>query len=428
MGSFRIGECSDSESEVFSAFSEASHLFETLELKNLASKAKGEMAVGLYKDGNHEGFVNIIEELANGYYLKKFLEYGPAVAIGLACVTRLKTELKGKVVELDEKRFPNIKKGIFLSLPEDIKPNPGLCSAFYNLGEAYEMLNKNDRSGICFQQAFEAKPNTEQDVFANISAGIHLMIGLLVKEDYGSLANAAKKVLTSIEPTGRVSDELCAFMIFQKNEECLLRGILSKPSQWKLLESLELATQTLPHERRFWWLAEIYKRKEGTNSVTREANLRKSWEYAISGSNFKILTEVGHQLGFILYRVSKSIKDLAEIQLSIVLGICNDQGSVERLETLGNNLVNFRRGMEYRRLAESDLPYLANLRDRAKRLEKEHHPTTLQSPLMVLFLLAVTGNFQNEKYKKALDWAFGKLEGKWEKISEEDRSYVKDRL
>jgi len=146
------------------------------------------------------------------------------------------------------------------------------------------MLNKNDRSGICFQQVFEAKPNTEQDVFANISAGIHLMSGLLVKEDYENLTNAAKKILTSIEPTGRVSDELCAFMIFQKNEECLLRGILSKSSQWKLLESLELATQTLPHERRFWWLAEIYKRKEGTSSITREANLRKSWEYAISGA------------------------------------------------------------------------------------------------------------------------------------------------
>jgi len=82
--------------------------------------------------------------------------------------------------------------------------------------------------------------------------------------------------------------------------------------------------------------------------------------------------------------------------------------------------------MDYRRLAESDLPYLANLRDRAKRLEKEDLPTTLQSPLMVLFLLAVTGNIQNEKYRKALDWALGGLEAKWEKISEEDRNYVKD--
>ena len=32
------------------------------------------MAVGLYKNGNYEGFLNIIEELANGYYLKKSLE------------------------------------------------------------------------------------------------------------------------------------------------------------------------------------------------------------------------------------------------------------------------------------------------------------------------------------------------------------------
>ena len=34
---------------------------------------------------------------------------------------------------------------------------------------------------------------------------------------------------------------------------------------------------------------------------------------------------------------------------------------------------------------------------------------------------------KNERYKKALDWAFGRLEDNWEKVPEEEKTYLKNK-
>lgn len=279
--------------------------------------------------------------------------------------------------------------------------------------------------------AFGAKPLIETDFFARVTAGVQLANDLLVKKNISDLHPVVNELLVVVESMEKLSDIMRVTFIFDKAEENLKKGSISKNLFHILLDTLEKATENLPPGRKLWWLAEVYKRKAGIDSVTPETDinadyLRKSWEYARKASNFLILTEIGYHLSFRFLKTTKSIKDLAEIQASVVLGICHDGASIERLGIFGNNLTKCWKQIKYRRLAESDLPYIANLRDRAKRCEENNIPGDLQSPLMIMLLLKVTGRIQSEEYKRASDWALSKLEDNWEKVPEEDRTYLKN--
>ena len=133
---FRIGECSDSESEALAAYTEASHLLELLGFKNLASRAKGEKAILCYKSKKYKEFVEIVDEIARDYYLGKSPECGPSVAVGLPLVLRLDAELgyggplpDGK--QSDQKVLPKFERGIFIGVLDLAEPNPGMCTAFF---------------------------------------------------------------------------------------------------------------------------------------------------------------------------------------------------------------------------------------------------------------------------------------------------------
>ena len=430
---FRIGECSDSESEALFAYTEASRLFALLGNKNLASRAIGEKAILYYRTKNYKEFVEIIDEIARDYYRNKCLECGPSVTVGLPLVLRLTAELGygGALSEEQQKVLPRFEREIFIQILDVAKPNPGMSTAFFTIGLAYELLNEIDLSIRCFREAFGAKPSMNTDFLARVNAGVFLANDLLLKNSEGELDSVALELLTAVESIEKASDVMRIAVIFGRVEDNLGKGLISKTAFRKLLEKLEQGTEKLPHSRRLWWLAEIYKRKAGIDPVTQEADyypnyLRESWKYAKEGDNFAILTEVGHHLSFKFCGVAGSIKKLAEIHQSVLLGICHDQGSIERLEIFGDNLMKFWSQVKYRRVTESDLPYLANLRDRAKSLREKGVPHGLWSPLMILLLLKVIGDINDEKYRKASDWAFGKLENSWDKIPEEERTYLRN--
>lgn len=305
-----------------------------------------------------------------------------------------------------------------------------MSSAFFTIGVAYECLGEIDFSMRCFREAFGASPSMNTDYIARANAGVFLANYLLLRGTDGELDAVGLELLAAVEST-EVPDTLRAILIFGKIEDSLRKNLISKVAFHKLLEKLEQGTEKLSFNRRLWWLAEIYKRKAGIDSLTQEADyypshLRKSWEYAREGDNFQILTEVGNHLSFRFCGQAGSIKELAEIQLSVLFGICHDQGSIERLRILGDHLVRFWSQVSYRRIAVSDLPYLANLRDRAKSFSKKLFTESLWSPLMVLLLLKVTGRNNDERYKAALNWATEQLKDSWDKIPDEEITYINE--
>ncbi len=433
---FRIGECTNSESDAFSAFTEASRILEMVGLKNLASRARGEMAILCYRRKDYKGLVSLIDGLTTDYYLNKCHECGPSVVIGLPLVLRLNEELGYPNAHLDEQQIdgkilPTFERGIFIRVLDLAKPSPGICTAFFTIGLSYQLLNEIDHCIRCFRMSFEATPVVEPDQMAKITAGSFLTNALLLR-DGQDLDKVTTELLTLVELSEKISDPIRISIVFGKAEENLRKGLISKTSFHKLLDHFEQAITSLKVTRKPWWLAEIFKRKAGIDSVTPEPeyypkHLRKSWEYALEGNNFSILTEVGHLLGFRFVHEAKSVKEVAEIQLSVILGIINDERNIERVETLGSNMAAFWKNLRYRRIAESDLPFLANLRDSAQRMERQNTPVSLRSPLMILSLLKTTGNIHNKKFDKALEWALDKLQENWDKVPEEERMFLKDK-
>jgi tetratricopeptide (TPR) repeat protein len=427
---FRTGECSDSESQAFSAFAEASRILDMIEYKNLASRAKGEMAILCYKRKDYKGLLDLIDGITTDYYLNKCYECGPSVVIGLPLVLRLNEELGYPNANLDEKEIdgkilPKFERGIFIRILDLAKPNPGICTAFFTIGLSYQLLNEIDHCIRCFRMSFEATPVVEPDHMAKITAGSLLTNALLLKDGH-DLDKVTMGLLTLVELSEKISDPIRISIVFGRTEENLRKGLISRTSFRKLLDHFEQAVRGLEITRKSWWLAEILKRKAGIDSITPEAEyyskyLRKSWEHALEANNFPLLTEIGHLLGFRFVHEARSVKEVAEIHLSIILGIINDERNIERLETLGRNMLVFWKNIKYRRVAESDLIFLVNLRDSAQRMERQNTPVSFQSPLMILNLLKATGNLQNERFNKAAEWALDKLRDNWEKVPEEER-------
>lgn len=103
--------------------------------------------------------------------------------------------------------------------------------------------------------------------------------------------------------------------------------------------------------------------------------------------------------------VARTIKELALIQSYMILAICNDGGEIERLRTVGENLVKMWPAVQYRRLSVDDLPYWKPLHDGCKELNESEFPLDLRPAVMVFLLLSLNKVTEDGKYKKAVDWA-----------------------
>lgn len=187
----------------------------------------------------------------------------------------------------------------------------------------------------------------------------------------------------------------------------------------------------MPDEKKYWWLADVLKRKAGMDGVTESKDydfrlLKKSWEYAVRSSNYEVMFDTGQQLGFKYIEKANSIEEIAKMQLSVVLGICSDGGEISRLEIVGKNLIKIWNAIIYRRLIETDLKYWNNLHDRAKNILAYNTPENLHAPLMVIFLLIVNQVENADEYKSARNWAIDKLKNNLSGIPADDYKYIED--
>jgi tetratricopeptide (TPR) repeat protein len=429
---YRIGLCTTNAQEAISALSDASQQFNLLGYRYQAALSDGEKAVALYKAGKLYESVLEFEGLAKEYYLNGQMEYAPAVTIALALVGRIQSELEKKPVPTDASGkpiFPPFERGIFGKVAEHAKPNPGQCAAFYTLGEVYELLGKKDRKIEALKLSVSGSPKADLDVKVRVLAGLELIYELTLAGALEGVANAVKNLFHSTTGQEFRSEDFWVFATFTKIEVLLKEGRFHKEGYLKLLDVFEDATSCLSGKRKSWWLAEIYKRKAGIDSVTSPTELKpnyliKALDHSQKSENYSVLLEVSQSMGYPSKPIARSIRELARIHSLIVLAICNDGGEIERLRSVGSNLVKIWPALEYRRLSEDDLPYWKNLRDRATEFEKKNVPPDLRPPLMVLLLLSVNTVKKNEKYKKAIDWAYATIGDKCGEIPQDVREYL----
>lgn len=404
----RIGQLSEAISEALSAFKEAFRIYQLLKFRTLAGKIKGEISILRYNGKDFIEFVEGIESLAEEYYLSSAAEYGPAVAIGLALLTQFKMSLKGEEEKLNKGNFPQIERGIFLDVRDEARPNPGVCTAFFTIGETYSLLGAYERSTRCYNKSLEASAVTELDEHCRCYSAIGIMTETLVLRDFNYLSAAVPRIFGAITFKGKLSESYFAFILFQRVKEHVLDGRIPRSDLERDFEIIENAVEEVSEDRWYRMLSDAYRLIAGIDmelgNVYDLNFLLKAWKFGNKGKRYGIITDFGPLMGFRI----ESIKEIVDAQLSLVVRICRDQGDIELLDLVGFNMVESWENFEYRRLKTSDLVYLT-LRDKAKEMKKRGIPKDLKAPLMLLVLLEVTENMQDEKFDKARKWCLNKI-------------------
>jgi hypothetical protein len=263
---------------------------------------------------------------------------------------------------------------------------------------------------------------------AKIWAGLKVIV-LLFEKNRESDTRRALHTLFELDIEGGVFPEaFWKYFIFTNAEESLKQGKISREKFVGLLDGITEAVQHLPDKRRSWWLAEVKMRQAGIDGVTsqndyRQELLREALDVARRAGNYEVLIQVGHQISFVHYH-RLDFKEIAEAQLAVITGVCNDGGEISRLEIVGENMFNFWVRISYNRLKEGDLPYWLNLSRRAKTMYKDSLPADVRSALMLSYLLVVTDAVVKEDCQKAVAWVIRQLSDKMEHISADDRAYL----
>ena len=301
--------------------------------------------------------------------------------------------------------------------------------AFYTFGEVYSLMDKKDRKIEALKLSISNSPKTELDVKVRVLAGLELIYELTIRSEFNEVSRVVKDLFTSTDGNEFKSEDYWVFSTFTKIESLLKQAQLAKEQYLRLLDVFEETTSSLSGKRRSWWLAEVYKRKGGLNGITpeaehRPADLLRALNHAVDSENYAVLLEVSHRMGFAHQPVAKSIKELAQIQSYVILAICNDGGDIERLRTVGSNLINIWPNLQYHRLSEDDLPYWKPLHDGCTELEKSEFPSDLKPAVLVFLLLSVNKVTENEKYKKAVDWASSLIGNTFDKLPQFIRRYM----
>jgi tetratricopeptide (TPR) repeat protein len=431
---YRLGLCFEDDNLAIQHLSVASLCFERLNFLGMQAKSDGERAIALYRKGNVPEAVKILYGIVERYYLGGVKEYSPAATVGLASLTAIEAKLKGEpfVEGLRSGAWhPEFKKRLFEEISEEAAPRAGICAAYFMFAEVFELLGDRNQEITALYRAFEGTAGNVMETETKAWAGLKL-VGLLVeKGEEAEVYDVLCKIFETDIKGGVFSEPFWKYYIFTKTEESLKQGKILHKKFAALLNGVREAVQRLPSQRKSWWLAEGKMRQAGIDGVTSENDyrqelLREALGVAREARNYEVLVQVGHQIGFVHYH-GLDFKEIAEAQLAVITGVCNDGGEISRLQIVGQNMFNFWVGISYNRLKESDLPYWLNLARRAKRMHKDS-PADVGAVLMISSLLIVTGAIVNDDCQKAVAWVKRQLSGKMEQISEDDRGYLRELL
>lgn len=433
---YRLGLISSDVDVAFDAFNKAASNFEKQGFKELVSRSYGEQAVICYQKGNLTKTIEIIESLVETYYIKSVTEYAPSVTIGLALLTRLKYEREEERLPGKETEFPMFERGIFDRVKDFAKPIAVFPQALFLISEAYKSLGEKENQKRVLLRSFENKPRNKEEFDAKYLTLVRLMEISSNDSDIDGIKHKIVEFINDVNQTSE--DDLINKTISQIFTYCDIlakNGSLDIHSYNSLILSIEDEIIKLNDKKKGYILAEIYKRMAGINDVTPKNNydkafVKKAWEYASISNNYGVLLDTGHLLGFEFFTDLTSIREMTEIQLSVLLACCLKQSvgydTKGGLKIIGENLFKLWSAINYKKATESEYLYIINLKYRAENLRNNNIPEELCSPIMILCLIKVFNVSEIDDYKDALEWAKSKIAERKDEIPREEREYLKE--
>ena len=424
---YRLGLLSDNSKKAVKYFKEGSIIFNRYRDEDLYARSEGERGIAFVQLDQPYKFVRIAEWMIKRYFLKNRLRVGPAVSMVLAQLIRIQSDLENTpLIETKEEIYPKFERGVYSRASIEAKPQGTGIMAFFSLATTYSLLGCTERKIKSLRITLRFKPTNPIDFNSKVLASNELLMGIVQSGSLKEITNIIMEIIL-IEPEkvrgGLNNLSLCAFRAIDKNIPSLENS--RKGELIELLTKIESSLKESKNTNLDWWLAEIYliEAKLSVDIYKKSQQYSywsKAYKHGIKSSNQNVIIESAHCLSFVYADFSESIKNLAEIQFSIIKGISSQNCNFERLEGIGNNLFNGWNNLDWRRLSTDDLKAKYALMDGAKELKKANYNAQEASPIMILLLCSIF-DFKD----KITEWARGMIQK--EKI-DNIPGFVKDKI
>jgi len=393
---YRLGLLSDNSKKAVKYFKESSIIFNRYRDEDLYARSEGERGIAFVQLDQPYKFVRIAEWMIKRYFLRNRLRVGPAVSMVLAQLIRIQSDLENTpLIETKEKIYPKFERGVYNRASIEAKPQGTGIMAFYSLASTYSLLGYTDRKIKSLRIALNFKPTNLIDFNSKALASNELLMEIVQSGSLKEISNIIMEIIL-IEPErvrgGIQNLSLCAFRAIDKSISFLENS--RKEELIKLFTKIESYLKESQNTNLDWWLAEIYliEAKLSVDIYKKSQQYSywsKAYKHGIKSSNQNVIIESAHSLSFVYAEFSESIKNLAEIQFSIIKGISSQDCNFERLENIGINLFNGWNNLDWRRLSTDDLKAKHTLMDGAKELKKTNYNAQEASPIMILLLCSV---------------------------------------
>ncbi|MFQ5825584.1 MAG: hypothetical protein ACE5JB_16210, partial [bacterium] len=415
---YRLGLLSNDPAEAEKYFRKSSSIFDLVGYEGLCARSEGERGVAVVQLGRPLEFVRIAEWMCRRYYLRNKSNFGPAVTIIMAQLTRLIYKLENKPVpDSEEKIYPKFERGVYTGILDTAKPQGSGIVAFDSLARSYDLVGNRDRKVKCLRTALLFEASTQLDKNC-----VPLVIRDLLDE---ITPTDDKKEIEKLIIRGIFIDihqidlsrtqnpkDFVSYCIFSKLDNVITEMNDLQQEFLDLLDDVEKTLIDSNHKDADWWLAEIYLRKAKIGEIYyRTKNERyflwkKAYDCGINANNKEVIIQTGHYLGFVYCDYCSSMKSLADIQFNVIKSIPSQKEGFVRLESLGQNLFELWRRIEFRRLSISDLNAKQALSDGAKVIDNSGVSADNAGPIMILLLSGVY-EFKGD----AANWAVDKIKG-----------------
>ena len=409
---YRLGLLSDNSKKAAKYFKKSSILFNRDRYEDLFARSEGERGVAFVQLGQSYKFVRIAEWMIKRYFLRNRLRVGPAVSIALAQLIRIQANLKREpLIENKDRIYPKFERKVYDRVLEKAKPQATGIVAFSSLATTYSLLGYTDRKIKSLRIALNFKSITLTDFNLKVIIVNKLLLDLISSGNISEIKKLIIEIilLDSTKVTGGIRClAQCLFLPFN-NKLSLIKNP-RKEELIKLFKKIESCIQELQITNLNWWLAEIYLIEAKLSEDIYKKNQQysywgKAYKYGIKSDNQKVIIDSAQILSFCYAGFSESIKNLAEIQFSIIKGISSQNCNFERLEVIGINLFNGWNKLDWRSESTYDLKAKYALMDGAKKLKKANYNAQEASPIMLLLLCSVF-NFKD----KITEWARGMIQ------------------
>lgn len=389
---YRLGLLSEDPAKANEFFVKSSSAFSKLGYEDMLSKSEGERGVALVQLGRPIEFVLITEWMAQSYYSEGKKSFAPACSIAMAQITRLNCDLEKKPLP-EGKSYPAFERGVYQNVLDISKLEASGLVSFYLLSDAYHLLGDYERELKCLQIAFDFEITSPIDKSGKIML-VNKLLSQFIKNDYKQIKEIIYGTLITITPDSRITIEFICYQLFSPFD-IILPGLNSEQRNKfiTMFNEIESDIKTSNIENHGWWLSEIYLRKARLSEdiIEKEQEYRlwkTAYSYGYRNNNYEVIAQAGQSLSFNFPEFFSSIKELAEVQLNLAKAICSQKNNLDRLETVGINLLKLWSKLSFSRLSEHDLKAKQALMDGAKILVDAGFSANEASPIMVLLLLS----------------------------------------